>query len=357
VVAPQLRGKRKTGGDTTGHRLLGAGGHPATGAVVPDEEPGEGDDQLTAGDPEVAHAAPPDGLAVEVAPAPRRTGPPAPGPVTVAVAAVLTLSVAMAFFLAFAFGLSGLQEQRAQHQLYSQMRSLLSPSSTVAPSIGGHIAHGTPVALLDVPAAGLHDVVVVEGTTSGQLMDGPGHLANTPLPGQAGESIILGKSVTAGAPFRHIVDLRAGTLITVRTGQGLFRYQVSGQIAAGSRPPTIRSTSSLLVLATGRTAGGVAGLAPGQLLYVDAVLKGKAVAAPKGAPGTVATANVEGSADGGVWPWVVVWLAALMAGSALCWWLWARWGILRAWLIGAPILFAVLWALSNEAMRLLPNVA
>jgi len=38
------------------------------------------------------------------------------------------------------------------------------------------------------------------------------------------------------------------------------------------------------------------------------------------------------------------------------WWLWSRWGILRAWVVGAPVLLALLWGLSNEAMRLLPNV-
>jgi hypothetical protein len=46
----------------------------------------------------------------------------------------------------------------------------------------------------------------------------------------------------------------------------------------------------------------------------------------------------------------------LLAASTVCWWLWARWGLARTWLIGAPVLFAVMWMLSNEVMRLLPNV-
>jgi hypothetical protein len=51
-----------------------------------------------------------------------------------------------------------------------------------------------------------------------------------------------------------------------------------------------------------------------------------------------------------------MWLVVLFAGSVTCWWLWSRWGILQTWLVGAPVLFAILWGLSTEMMRLLPNV-
>ena len=37
---------------------------------------------------------------------------------------------------------------------------------------------------MQIPAIGLHDVVIVEGTDSGDLRDGPGHRRDTPLPGQ-----------------------------------------------------------------------------------------------------------------------------------------------------------------------------
>jgi len=71
---------------------------------------------------------------------------------------------------------------------------------------------------------------------------------------------------------------------------------------------------------------------------------------------SVAATEVPGQADPGAWPFVVLWLAGLAAASAAVWWLWARWGLLRTWIVGAPILLALLWAMSNEAMRLLPNV-
>jgi hypothetical protein len=70
----------------------------------------------------------------------------------------------------------------------------------------------------------------------------------------------------------------------------------------------------------------------------------------------VSASEVPGSGDTGAWPFVALFLAGLAVASVAVWWLWARLGILRTWLIGAPVLFALLWGLSNEVMRLLPNV-
>ena len=60
-----------------------------------------------------------------------RTGPPVPGRLAITLAVVMVLSVAVAFFGVFAFGLSGLQEQRSQHQLYAKFRGLIAPAAEV----------------------------------------------------------------------------------------------------------------------------------------------------------------------------------------------------------------------------------
>jgi sortase A len=292
-------------------------------------------------------------------PRPRpRFGPPAPGPVPILLALLMVASVAAAFFGAFAFGLSGLQEQRSQHELYATLRGLLSPASPVAPYIGGDkIPSGAPVALLNAAQAGLHDTVVVEGTSSSDLLAGPGHLADSPLPGQAGNAVILGKAATAGGPFARVVDLRRGDVITVRTGQGLFHYVVRGTLVDGGKLPTIPSTSGLLVLGTSAGTGTFASLSPNSVVYVYARLVGKADTAPHGRPTGVPTAQLAGQADTGAWPFLALWAAALLAATAACWWLWSTWGLLRTWIVGAPVLFAILWALSDQALRLLPNVS
>lgn len=286
----------------------------------------------------------------------RPSGPPRPSKLVILLSLVLFASIVAAFLGFFAFGLSALQEHRSQQQLYAQFRGLVAPASIVAPSIGGVIAAGTPVALINAPAAGIHDVVVVEGTSSGDLLQGPGHLPNTPLPGQGGEAVLVGKSTTAGAPFAHLARLRRGDVITVRTGQGEFRFAVRGLLPPGIHQPAIPVNQGRLVLVTSAGPGGEGGLEPSQTLDVEATLKGKAVPAPLHRPQTVARSNLPGQTDPAAWPFVALWIAGLALASAAVWWLWGRWGILRAWIVGAPVLLALLWGLSNEAMRLLPNV-
>jgi hypothetical protein len=69
------------------------------------------------------------------------------------------------FLLVYALGFSALQEQRSQHQLYASYRGLLAPASPIAPEIGGVIPPGSPIALINSAPAGLHNVVVIEGTS------------------------------------------------------------------------------------------------------------------------------------------------------------------------------------------------
>jgi sortase A len=293
----------------------------------------------------------------ERAPSAPRVGPPVPGPVAIALAVIMVASVVIAFLGAFAFGIGGLQEQRSQHQLYAMFRGLLDPSSTIAPKIGGAIPAGWPVALINAPDAGLHNVVVVEGSSSGDLLDGPGHLPDTPLPGQVGQSLLLGRSVTAGAPFGGITRLRRGDVVTVTTGQGTFRFIVKDQRIAGDRKPAIPRDGSLLTLVTSAGSGWLGHISPDRVVYVDATLHGKPVTAPPGRPRNVPAVEMPGHNDPAAWPWVLSWLVALCAGSAACWWMWARWGIVQTWLVGAPVLLGILWALSTEAMRLFPNIS
>ncbi|HLM95696.1 MAG TPA: class E sortase [Acidimicrobiales bacterium] len=286
----------------------------------------------------------------------RRSGPPAPGVLSVALALVMVLSVVAVFFGAFAFGLSSLQEQRSQHQLYSSLRGLLDPASTTAPWIGGNIPTGAPIALLNAPQIALKNLVVVEGSAAGQLEEGPGHVANTPLPGQPGNSVILGKAATAGAPFAHVSDLRRGDVVRVRTGQGLFTYRVRGLLVNGGRLPTIPATSGLLLLGTSAGSGSLAGLSPSHVVYVVALLQGKAAPVPQDRPSHVTQSQLPGHDEPAAWWFVALWGVALLAVSAACWWLWSTWGLLRTWVVGAPVLLCILWLLSEETLRLLPNV-
>lgn len=286
-----------------------------------------------------------------------RTRPsPVSSPLAVALAGLAVFSIVSLFFGCYVFVFSSLQEQRSQQQLYAQFRGLLDPASETPPSIGGTITPGTPVAMLDAPQAGIRDLIVVEGTSSDELMAGPGHLRDTPLPGQAGQSVLIGRSTTAGAPFGGLTALRKGDPITVTTGQGTFHYVVTAVLNAGDAQPEVPVNGSLLTLVTSAGSGALGGIVPSRLVYVEAVLHGTTVAAPAGRPPLVASDEVQGAGDPSAWIFVVLWLQGLLVASVGAVWLWSRWGRLQAWLVGGPIVFAVLWGLSSAAMRLLPNV-
>ncbi len=287
-------------------------------------------------------------------------GPPARGPlpqaVFVSLASVAALGAIAVFLVVYALGFSALQEQRSQHQLYASFRGLLAPSSPVAPKVGGVINPGAPIALLNAPAGGLHNVVVVEGTSSGDLLAGPGHLRDSPLPGQPGESLVLGKSVTAGGPFRHITSLRTGDVITVTTGQNTFSFKVIDERTGGDPLPQVPTGGALLTLVTSTGSGLLGHFAPNHVVYVDAALQGKTVAAPAGRPVAVPISELPGRSDPGAWPYLVFWLQALILVGVGSVWAWLRWSRWQTWLVAAPILIAVLWGISQEGMHLLPNL-
>jgi sortase A len=280
----------------------------------------------------------------------------APVAVLIVLSSVLAFSALALFLSVYAVGLSALQEQRSQHQLYAQLRGLLSPSSPLAPPIGGALKPGTPVALLNVPAAGISRDVVVEGTSSADLLAGPGHVRDTPLPGQAGLSVLVGKSLTAGAPFRHVASLAVGDPMTVTTAQGTFHFKVVDRRVAGEEIPGIAAGGSRVTLVTSTGSGWLGKLAPSHLVYVDADLVGTAVAAPAGRIVAVPADEQPGNDDPGVWPFLVLWLQALLVTSVAVVWAWSRWGRRQTWLVGAPLLLAVAWGVADASMRLLPNV-
>jgi sortase A len=289
-------------------------------------------------------------------PSPVRVGAPVPKVPVVLAALALTFCVVVVFGYLFATVFSGFQEQREQHQLYAQLRGLLSPSSPDAPKIGGTISAGFPIALLSAPQAHIENLVVVEGSSPTDLLAGPGHLSKSPLPGQKGNSVVAGRSTTAGAPFGSIKLLRRGDAIKVVTGQGTFHYVVADTRTGTKKPPKLKA-NSVLTLVTGTFSWSLSSRPNSAgLLYVDAIGKTKPAPAPSGRPHVVSNAELPGSNDGSGMPLVLGWFVLLLAVSAVCWWLWARWGLLRTWLIGAPVLLAVLWMLSSQAIRLFPNV-
>ncbi len=109
---------------------------------------------------------------------------------------------------------------------------------------------GAPVAVLSIPAIGLR-TVILQGTTSSVLEDGPGHLRDTVMPGQAGVSVILGRQTAYGGPFGGLASLVPGDSIKVVTGQTVASYKVIDLRRAGDPlPPTLATGAGRMILVT-----------------------------------------------------------------------------------------------------------
>jgi sortase A len=279
----------------------------------------------------------------------------------IAIWALATVTALLVWFLVYAFALSGLQEAHAQHGLYAALRGEL--AQQVAPPLRGARAPsdswplGTPVAVLQVPRAGI-SAVVVEGTTAGSLEQGPGLSPDTPLPGQPGTSLILGRQAMFGGPFRNLTALHRGDEIHVTTGQGSFTYVVTDLRYPGDRlPPPLRSGQGRLTLVS-IAGGGWRSLAPNQVVYVDATLRGKAVAFPGGTATALPANEAVMRGNPGVGYPLSLWLILLgLVVAAVAWVrLRIRWGGWQTWLVSVPVILALFYVISDTAVQLLPNL-
>jgi sortase A len=296
---------------------------------------------------------------------PRPPLPPLSTGVLISLRVAIGIGVLALWVVGFALGPSAVQEQRSQQQLYAQFREALTPSK--GGPTGGDIAPGTAVALLKIPAIGLRDVMVVEGTASGDLRAGPGHRRDTPLPGQPGVSVLMSRSVTYGAPFRDVPKLAPGETLTFRTGQGKFTYRVMDVRRAGDPLPIqMAPGGSRVVLVTSEGSGWRRGWAPDHVVYVDAELavsdtgtgttSAKPVPARPGGPSVVPTDEQAMQGDPSALFPLVLWLQALVLVAAAYAWGRGRWGRWQIWLVSVPLVVAVVWGATDCAMELLPNL-
>ncbi len=282
-------------------------------------------------------------------PAPRPASRPGPvrrqRPVLNGVGVGLTLlGVFLLGFLAYLYGASSIEEARAQSTLYPTLQIEL--GNEVAPLAA--TTPGNPVAILSIPSLHIGHLIIVEGTTPENLMLGPGHLRNTPLPGEAGVSEILGRRATFGGPFARLLQLRKGDKINVITGQGHSSYTV---VAKGDSLHLVEDPDpNRLLLVTSCSA-----VVPTSFCYFDADLTTAPQQDPGGRP-TISAAEVPLSGDTGSLVVTMMWGLALVIVSAAGTLAAARWSPWLAYLTAAPVALAVLWNLYHNLAALLPNV-
>jgi sortase A len=271
----------------------------------------------------------------------------AAGPILVArcvAISVLLLALLIMGFVGYLLGMSRIQEASAQHRLYETLAGEL--GQDIGPL--GPTKPGAPVAVLDIPSIGISDLVVVEGTSPEDMMSGPGHLRNTPLPGQLGLAVIFGRRVTFGAPFARLGSLRPGDKITTITQQGKSVYKV---VAVGdSQHPVKDTTLNRLALLTTTSAS-----VPTYYLEVDADLVSTVHNGPVQMP-AIGPSEQALAGDSGALVLTMVWGLALVivsVGAAVAA---ARWSPWPVYLIAAPAVLAIVWVLYENFAALLPNL-
>jgi sortase A len=261
--------------------------------------------------------------------------------------AIVVLAALFAGYMRFASGLTEMRSQRLAFERFS----LLLPTGELD-KLDAAIPLGDPVALIVIPSIGVNQVVN-EGTTGRDLMNGPGHLPATPLPGEYGNSVIMGRENSYGRPFQHLSQLSTGDMIQVTTGQGAFNYQVQtvGTVAADDLSTYSGVQGSQLTLVT---AGP--GFAPTQYLKVVAKLAGD----PIGLAARPSVLLRDGDLAAGMDPigilGTVLWGLILAAGVLGAVRAYRRWPFRAAYLVCAPILVFVLWQFYASLSTLLPGV-
>lgn len=252
---------------------------------------------------------------------------------------------------------SSLEHRSAQQRSYSSFRRAVAEGTApTGPTDGSGrlLPHGTAVAFLEIPSIGVKEVVG-EGTSGADLMAGPGHRRDSPLPGQTGTSVVLGRQAAYGGPFNRLADLRAGAKIAVTTGQGVSTFTVVALRYGGApAPPSLRAGRGRLLLVSAAGAAYV----PSRVLRVDADLDSPALPAPPPAVRAAALPAPErimATDSSTLWK-LAFWLQALIAATAGIVWSWHRWGRPQTWVVFFPLTTLVGLSASAEALRLLPNL-
>jgi sortase A len=266
----------------------------------------------------------------------------------VGAAAVTTaFGVLVALLAGYLFGFTALQHARAQQRLLAGLNGKAGLTA-----LSGRIpGEGRPVAVLEIPALHLQQVVVA-GTSAQDLASGPGLMPGSAPPGVRGNTVIAGRRLFYGHPFSNLGRLRRGDMIHVVGGLGSFDYRVvsTGVVHPGQADPVVPTADPRLTLVTSD-----ASLVPTDRVVAVAAMVSTAAdvsVAPIGVPPASQWAL---SGDRGALVPTIAWAVALLLGLAGAALLYRRWR--RPWptyLMTTPVLVALAVLCFQSLAHLLP---
>jgi sortase A len=151
---------------------------------------------------------------------------------------LITAGLIILLFVAYELWWTGLTTRRDQHRLLNVLRQQWSQSGSAVTGPGKprhpgkkvsitNPALGSGIAILRIPRLGRnYSFVVVQGTSTADLIEGPGHYVGTAMPGQLGNFYVAGHRTTYLHPFYDINELRPGDPIVLETRTMWFTYTV-----------------------------------------------------------------------------------------------------------------------------------
>ena len=262
--------------------------------------------------------------------------------------ALVGVGALIVLFLVYLLAFTPLTAARNQQRL---AQSLVGHPLTLYKLVdGASPPEGSAIGVLTIPALHLNQVIV-QGTSAADLMNGPGLMPGSALPGSLGNSVIAARRVTFGAPFGAADTLTKGAKIQVVDGAGTFTYKVTRvhAVVAGERDVVLPTKDNRITLVTANST-----TVPSGRLVVQGKLVGPAVAVPNhtvAVPSFELGLNGDPVAGGLAVLWSIITLLVLL-GAAYAAWRWRRpW---LAYLFAAPVLLMCGLFACESVARALP---
>jgi sortase A len=155
----------------------------------------------------------------------------------------ITAGLVILLFVAYELWWTGFTTKRDQHKLITTLRHEWTHGVTLSdPPLGSGIA------ILRIPRLGTKYVfVIVQGTSTADLIKGPGHYPGTAMPGQLGNFAVAGHRTTYEHPFYSINRLKPGDPIVLETRTRWLTYTVENIPGTAARYQEIVSPSDIAV--------------------------------------------------------------------------------------------------------------
>ncbi|MGN6472115.1 MAG: class E sortase [Mycobacteriales bacterium] len=156
---------------------------------------------------------------------------------------LITAGLVILLFVVYELWWTGFTTQRDQHRLLRTLHNEWAHGLAIKdPPLG------TALAILRIPRFGPHYLfAIVQGTSTADLIKGPGHYPGTALPGQVGNFAVAGHRTTYLHPFYNINQLRPGDAIVLETRTQWLTYTVENIPGTHARYQEIVSPSDTAV--------------------------------------------------------------------------------------------------------------